>query len=201
MDSYLFLFDLDSTVTKVEILPEISKMLGVEKEIRALTEETMQGIVPFKHSFLKRVEILGKADVYKVQKMVAEIPLNEKLAEFIRRNRDNCYIVTGNLDVWIEGLLERLGMQNHCYCSKAIVEDNKISKVISVIDKGQQVDQIVHPFIAVGDGDNDSVMAEKAQIGIGFGAIREIAPSLLRTIDYAFYDENKLVEFLDSFCK
>lgn len=197
MCNYLYLFDLDSTITKVEILPEISKMLGVEKEIRALTEETMQGIIPFKHSFLKRVDILGQTDVDKVREMIAEIPLNEEIADFIRSNHDNCYVVTGNLDVWIEGLLERLNMIGHCYCSKAMVENNKISKVISVIDKGMQVEQIVQPFVAVGDGDNDSVMAEKADIGIGFGAVREIAPSLMRTVDYAFYEEKRLVEFLN----
>ena len=197
MGKYLFLFDLDSTITQVEILPEISKLIGAESEIRKITENTMQGIIPFKHSFISRVDILGKIDVNEVSSLVEGLPLNEELVNFIKKNRDICYIVTGNLDVWIEKLLERLDMKDHCFCSKAIVKDGKIEKVVSVLDKGKQVKQIIQPFVAVGDGDNDSEMAELAEIGIGYGAVRNIAPALLNCIDYAFYDEEKLVEFLN----
>lgn len=198
MTDNIFLFDLDSTITKVEILPEISKFIGVEDEIKKLTEDTTQGSIPFKYSFLKRVEILGKIDVDTVSDMIEKLPLNENIAKFVEENRDSCYIITGNLDVWIYKLLERIGMREHCYCSKALVEDRRIKKVISVLDKGRQVDQIVQPFISIGDGDNDSAMAEKAKIAIGFGGVRDIAPSLMRTIDYAFYNEITLYNFLNS---
>ena len=50
-DDLIFLFDLDSTITKVEILPEISKMISAEKEMRQLTEDTMKGVIPFQYSF------------------------------------------------------------------------------------------------------------------------------------------------------
>lgn len=196
MKDYIFLFDLDSTITKVEILPEISKMIGKEKEIRELTESTMQGVVPFKHSFLKRVSILGTTSVEEVNKMIADIPLNESVARFISTNRDRCYVVTGNLDVWISGLMKKIGMENHCFCSKAIVDNDNISKVVSVLDKRKTVEQFVQPIVAIGDGDNDSDMAIFADIAIGFGGVRAIASSLIRNIDYAFYDENKLTQFL-----
>ena len=58
MSSLFFLFDLDSTITKQEILPTVSKMVSKEKEMRELTEKTMQGELPFKESFLQRVDIL-----------------------------------------------------------------------------------------------------------------------------------------------
>lgn len=198
MADNIFLFDLDSTITKVEILPEISKFIGVEEKIKKLTEDTMQGNIPFKHSFLKRVEILGKIDVDIVSDMVGNLPLNENIVKFLEANRESCYIITGNLDVWIYKLLDRMGMRDHCYCSKALVADKQIKKVISVLDKGRQVEQMVQPFISIGDGDNDSAMAEKAKIAIGFGGVREIAPSLMRTIDYAFYNEITLYNFLNS---
>ena len=197
MSDYIFLFDLDSTISKIEILPEISKFIGKEKEIRALTEKTMAGELPFKHSFLQRVEILSCTDVAQVNDMIAGIPLNEGIARFIRENPDRCYVVTGNLDVWISGLMERLGMENHCFCSKAAVKDGKIDKVISVLDKQLTVSQFVQPMVAVGDGDNDAEMAQIADIGIGFGGVRNIARSLIETIDFAFYDDEKLYDFLN----
>ena len=51
MSDYIFLFDLDSTVTKQEILPTIAQNIGKLKEMRELTEATMRGEIPFKTSF------------------------------------------------------------------------------------------------------------------------------------------------------
>lgn len=164
--------------------------------MREITEKTMQGIVPFKESFLRRVELLKDIPVTEVNQMVAEIPLNEHIAEFIRENHDRCYVVTGNLDIWISGLMKRLDMKGHYYCSKASVTENRIDRVISVLDKHLTTQQFVQPAVAVGDGDNDADMARLAHIGIGFGGVREIAPALLQTIDYAFLDDRLCADFL-----
>lgn len=55
MTEYIFLFDLDSTITAKEILPEISQIVGKEQEMRDMTESAMKGIIPFKKSFLNRI--------------------------------------------------------------------------------------------------------------------------------------------------
>lgn len=196
MSDYIFLFDLDSTITKQEILPTISYDIGKAKEMRELTEATMRGQIPFKTSFLSRVDILRKIDVSKVRNLVSKISLNEEIARFISENRDRCYILTGNLDIWIEDLMEHIGMKNHVYCSKAEVKDDRITKVISVIDKELMAQQFVQPIVVLGDGDNDSGMARYAQIAIGFGGVRNIAPSLMQNIDYAFYDDKRCAQFL-----
>ena len=196
MKNYIFLFDLDSTITKKEILPTISEKFGRLEEMRELTEATMRGDIPFKSSFLKRVDILSNIKVSDVSNIVKDIPLNENRAKFIIENKDRCYIVTGNLDIWICKLVEKLGMKNHVYCSKAFVKDNFINSVISVADKEMITKQFVQPIVMLGDGDNDSGMAKYADIAIGFGGVRNIAPSLLRNIDFAFYDEKKCADFL-----
>lgn len=196
MSEYIFLFDLDSTITKKEILPTISEKIGKQKEMRDLTEASMRGEIPFKTSFLNRVDILSSVDVSEVNDMVSEIPLNESIADFIRENKNCCYVVTGNLDVWISGLMKKLGIKENVYCSRAEVSNNRINKVISVIDKELTAKQFVQPMVIVGDGDNDSGMAEYASVAIGFGGVRPIAPSLLRNIDYAFYDDKRCSDFL-----
>ena len=60
MNNRVFLFDLDATVTKVEILPALAEQVGKAKQIAELTERTMHGELPFKSSFLMRVDILPK---------------------------------------------------------------------------------------------------------------------------------------------
>lgn len=192
----MFLFDLDSTVTSQEILPTIAKKVGIYEKMSSLTESTMRGEMPFKQSFLQRVELLKHIPVSEVRQMVAEIQLNELLVDFIRNHQDICYIVTGNLDVWIEDLVQKIGMERNTFCSKALVRDDYIQDVFSIVDKNAVVSQMVLPFVAVGDGNNDAEMIEAAAIGIGYGGVREIAPSVLACAGYAIYNEKTLVEFL-----
>ncbi len=196
MSDYIFLFDMDSTITKKEVLPEISTRIGKHKEMRFLTEATMRGELPFKTSFMKRVEILSDIPVSTVNNLVANIPLNEEIVKFISNYRNRCYVVTGNLDIWITGLMNKIGMKHHYYCSKAEVKDDHLYKIISVVDKELTAKQFVQPIVVIGDGDNDSGMARLADIAIGFGGVREIAPSLIECIDYAFYNDKKCADFL-----
>ena len=196
MSEYIFLFDLDSTITKVEILPEIAKAIDMEDKMRTITDKTMKGEIPFDKSFMNRVELLKDIPVSQVADIVANVPLHDKLVDFIRDNAERCYIVTGNLDAWISGLMDRLGMKEHCLCSKVIVENDLISGIESIIDKAEAIKAFDKPFVAIGDGNNDAPMIEAAEIGIGFGGVREIAPAVLQSATHATYSEEKLCQFL-----
>lgn len=197
MSDFIFLFDLDSTITGQEILPTISQKVGKETEMRELTEKTMLGEVPFKESFLKRVEILKNIPINEVQDIVADIRLNEHITNFILENKNRCYIVTGNLDIWIYKLMKKLDLEKNIFCSKALCENNQLKSVISVIDKSLVCEQFVQEFVAVGDGNNDADMIRMAKYGIGFGGVRSIAPALLKNADFAFNSDKKLYDFLN----
>ncbi|MDE5717250.1 MAG: HAD-IB family phosphatase [Lachnospiraceae bacterium] len=197
MSRYIFLFDLDSTITRQEILPTIAKEAGVYEQMSSLTESSMRGEVPFKQSFLQRVELLKKIPVSKVQDIVTNIELNDKLVEFIYTNKNRSYIVTGNLDIWIEGLMVKLGMEKNIFCSKAVQDGNYVQDVFNIVDKDAVIRQMVLPFVAVGDGNNDAEMIEAAEVGIGYGGVRPIAPSVLECATHVVYEEDKLVDFLN----
>lgn len=196
MKKYNFLFDLDSTITNEEILPKISMRVGKLDEMRMLTEATMAGDMPFIESFTKRVKILSEIPVSKVQEIVRDVSLNENLVKFIRKYKQQCYIITGNLDVWIEKLLDKLDMKDHCFCSHALVKDDKILSIKDIVDKKEICEKFKPNFVAVGDGNNDAEMIDAAKIGVGCGLVREIAPSVKASCTYAIYDEMKMVEFL-----
>lgn len=196
MDDMLFLFDLDSTITRAEILPTIAERFSCGGEMRELTEAAMSSALPFRESFLRRVELLKNVPVSEVCRTISEIPLNELLVDFMRRNASRCFIVTGNLDVWIEGLVERIGLTGNVFSSRALARGDRLASVVSVMDKGLVVDQLNGRFVAVGDGSNDAEMVSRADVGIAYGGVRNIAPVLLDVCDYAIYDEEKLCQLI-----
>ena len=201
MNNRVFLFDLDATVTKEEILPALAEQVGLLEEMREMTEKTMRGEIPFQSSFLARVEMLKTIPVSRVAEIVEKIPLNEELVQFIRTHASRCYIVTGNIDVWIEKLIKRIGLpMSHCYCSSASVSDDYIISVNSVVDKEKIAKQFVVPVVAVGDGSNDAEMVRLADVGIGYGGVRPVAYSLMCNATHVICDEHRLCSFLHMLC-
>ena len=197
MHERVFLFDLDATVTKVEILPVLAEQVGLAEKMKELTEKTMRGELPFKSSFMSRVGMLSEIPVSRVADIVANIPLNEEIVKFIRENKENCYIVTGNIDAWIEKLIARIGLpMTHCFCSTVSVKDDMMASINSVLDKEMVTKQFVAPIVAIGDGSNDADMVKMAEVGIGFGGVRPVAYSLMCNATHVIYDEKRLCDFL-----
>lgn len=201
MNNRVFLFDLDATVTKEEILPALAEQVGLLEKMREMTEKTMRGEIPFQSSFLARVEMLKTIPVSRVAEIVEKTPLNEELSQFIRTHASRCYIVTGNIDVWIEKLIKRIGLpMSHCYCSSASVSDDYIISVNSVVDKEKIAKQFVVPVVAVGDGSNDAEMVRLADVGIGYGGVRPVAYSLMCNATHVICNEHRLCSFLHTLC-
>ena len=201
MSDRVFLFDLDATITKEEILPALARQVGLDEEMQELTERTMRGELPFKSSFLARVDMLKSIPVSRAADIIEQTPLNEEIADFLRRHSRRCYIVTGNIDVWIEKLLKRIGLPaTHCFCSTVRVEEDMLVSVNSIADKELITRQFAAPVVAVGDGSNDAEMVRLADIGIGFGGVRPVAYPLMCSATHVVYDEHRLCEFLETLC-
>ncbi len=116
--------------------------------------------------------------------------------DFIKEYKNRSYIVTGNLDVWIDRLIEKLGMEKNVFCSKALLEGDYVQDVFNIVDKDAVIRQMLLPYVAVGDGNNDAEMIEAAEVGIGYGGVRPVAPSVLECATHVAYQEDKLVDFL-----
>ena len=195
---YHFAFDLESTVTKCELLPLLAREAGCEAEMRLRTERAMRGEVDFAADFAERVAMLNEISLSRVREIAASIPVHSEIARFLQTYRERCTILTGNLDLWIEPLIERLGMTGRCRCSKAQFLCGKVS-IASVLDKAEAVRTLPRPLIAIGDGSNDIGMLRAADFGIAFGGIRKPCAALLAAADIAVYSEDALMREL--FCR
>lgn len=194
-----FAFDLDGTVTSLELLPLIATELDLLCEIRLLTRLTLDGTIGFEESFRLRCAILQSIPISDVQEIVAETPLNEDIAEFITKNADRCSVVTGNLDVWIRPILERVGCR--FFSSTAITDGNRIVRLDRVLHKSTPIHELkIHAerVVAIGEGANDLPMFEAADIGVAYGGVHPPAPMLLEISDYLTFDGGALCRLLST---
>lgn len=193
-----FIFDLDGTVTQEETLPLIAKHFNVEQELTQLTQDTVQGKVPFVESFIRRVYILGKLPVDEVNQLLGTIRLYGQVARFIHLHSNQCCIATGNLHCWTESLEQKLMCA--FYCSEGRVENNNVTKLESILKKENIVSKYKaegHKVVFIGDGNNDVEAMRVADVAIASGLTHQPATSVLSVADYLVFNEVALCRQLN----
>lgn len=197
MQESYFLFDLDSTITLTEILPLLAEQIGLDEKMTEITDQALRGRLPFEESFRLQVELLRQLPINTAQQIISKVPVNEQLAGWIRDHKEQCFIATEHPDVWIEPLLARLHMEGRCFSSKTVVQNGYIEKIAYYLNKDEIIPHFPCPVVAVGDGANDAGMIRLANIGIGFGGVRPIAPAVRDCADYSVFEEKQLCHLLD----
>ena len=194
----IYIFDLDGTITAKETLPIISEHFRIGQEMYELTQETVQGNIPFVESFIKRVNILGELPVSEINDLLSKVPLLELVVDFIQGHPDNCVIATGNLNGWIEKLCNKIGCQY--FCSDGLIENNKVTKLTHILKKEDIVNHFKNQdktVVFIGDGNNDVTAMQIADISIACGVVHQPAKGILTAADYVIYDESALVRLLN----
>lgn len=194
-----FCFDLDGTVTREELLPLIASEIGLEEEMRLLTRITMDGLIPFENSFRLRFAVLRTAAVERIQKVVSEVEIDPDIERFIAENRERCFIITGNLDVWIKPLADRLGC--HFYSSVSGYDSHGQIQILEIMRKNLPALELKNRFdrvVAIGDGYNDLPMFDVADVGIAFNGVHSSPSALISVADYVTFNGKSLCRLLNT---
>jgi len=189
-----FLFDFDGTVTQVELLPLIGKQVGLFTELENLTLRTMQGEIPFDQSFLHRVDLLSSIRLSDIQEIILQAPVFEILLDWIKFHRNDCAIVTGNLDLWIQPWLNLHNLKGF---SSEGLELGNTYMVKKILRKETVLENYPNSkTVMIGDGANDARIMELSSLGIATELSHKIAPILWEHADYVVKDENILCRIL-----
>lgn len=193
-----FCFDLDGTITTTEILPCIASEIGVSDEIATLTRATMDGHIEFEPSFRLRCLILGQVPPERVRSIVSSIPLDESILSFIQMRKADSFIITGNLDLWVQPILDICGCE--MYSSEASIAADGVVKLEKIVSKADAVAAIrrrgYDRIVAIGDGANDVPMLVSADIGIAFGGVHSPAPAAVLASNYIIHEGTALCKML-----
>ena len=194
-----FVFDLDSTVTKEELLPKIAEAAGMQNNMAQLTQQALDGGVPFAQSFRERFNLLKHLPLGEVLKVAEQVEFDPDLARFIQENKNQCIIATGNVDVWTKPITDKLGCR--VFASHAEFE-NGVLELKNVLYKGDVMQQLTselkagEKIIAIGDSYNDIPMVEAADVAIAFAGVNEPVEAVKAKADRVFANGTELAAFL-----
>ena len=193
-----FAFDLDGTVTKVETLPILARELGICAQMKFLTELTLEGKIPFEKSFRLRYEILKKIPPKRIAEIMDAVELDEEIFKFIRDNKNNCAVVTGNLDCWIYPIAEKLGCE--FFSSTSTLDKDCVPILTEILRKDAAIVQLkksCDKVIAIGESFNDVPMFEAADISIAYGGVHKPVDAAVFIADYVINDSQTLCSLLN----
>lgn len=188
----LIVFDMDSTLVDAEIIDELAKEAGVDREVAKLTEKAMKGEMSFKEALKERVRLLKGLPVEVLENIYSGVKLTEGAKELIRSLKEAGYkiaVVSGGFSYFTDKLKEELDL-DYAFGNELEIENGKLTgrikgKIIDAQEKARIVEEIakkegISPenVVAVGDGANDRLMIERAGLGIAFNAkeiLKEVA--------------------------
>ena len=194
----IFAFDLDGTITLQETLPILARELDLSDEMERLTRLTLEGKIDFEASFRMRYHLLREIPLQKIRQIMEEVHMDERIAGFIRKHAEECAIVTGNLDVWVQPLIEKLGCMT--YSSISRLDANGELQLEAVLDKAETIRWMKmqgYYVIAIGDSVNDIPMFREADVAIAYGGVHPIANRVAEAADVVVENGEALCRLLE----
>ena len=133
-----------------------------------------------------------------VAELLEHVPFYPRVVEFIRMHNASCHVVTGNLSCWISLMVQRIGCTY--YASDATVENNRITKLVSILRKEDVVKQFQeagYRVVFIGDGNNDVEAMRRADVSIASALTHDPAVGVLSVADDLVLNEVSLCRQLN----
>lgn len=180
----VIVFDMDSTIIDGEIMDQMARLAGVEKQVATITERGMRGEIDFLDSLRERVALLKGLSVKRLESIAKTLRLtkgSEELLAALKEMGFKVALISGGFSYFTDILKERLGF-DYAYGNELEIRDGRLTgkvkgRIIDARRKAEIMDEICQQegvtrdeVVAVGDGANDQIMVANAGLGIAFNA-------------------------------
>ena len=189
----LAVFDMDSTLIKAEVMDELAVEAGIGEEISAITASAMRGEIDFTESFVKRLSLLDGLSSDVMDGVFARIQYMdgiEKLMKVLNHFSWHTAILSGGFTFFADKIKQKFDF-NEVHANVLEIEESRLTgkhlgPIVDasrkkhllesiMLDKGYSQSQT----IACGDGANDLLMLNTANLGVALHAkplVREQSP-------------------------
>ncbi len=182
MNKHLLVFDVDSTMIGQEVIELLAKRVGVEEQVKDLTDKAMAGEIDFQQALLQRVELLNGLSDQVFEELLSEITITDGVPELIRSIHTAGGLVgaiSGGFSQVLEPLARKLGL-DFSLANTLEVKDGVLTGKIhgDIVDAEMKARTLLHwavesgfeatQTIAIGDGANDIPMLKVSGFAIAF---------------------------------
>lgn len=181
-------FDFDSTLIRGESLDMLADMRGVGKEVREMTELSMNGLIPLEKVLKKKLNMISPsiADIRKLIEVCRKCIVEDArdVVQALNSLNKEVSIVSSNFRCVIEPMARDLGISKDRIVANDIYFDeggnyqgiNESSPLCSSFGKANVVRQLLNHgdhSVFIGDSSTDVVCKSIVDLFIGFGGVVE----------------------------
>lgn len=182
----LLVTDMDSTLINIECIDEIADFLGIKTQVADITAAAMRGELDFETSLKKRMDLLLElrdSTLHHVYDQRLKLnPGAEDMLHGLKDNNIKVALLSGGFTFFTKRLQKRLNIDFTLANELAFDDRGKLTGLNNKIIVGAQrkadylselclemgitTDQV----IAIGDGDNDLLMMQRAGLSVAYHA-------------------------------
>ncbi|WP_227429064.1 phosphoserine phosphatase SerB [Psychrobacter sp. I-STPA6b] len=177
-------FDMDSTLIQQEVIVEMAKVAGIGEQVNEITESAMRGEINFDESFIQRVALLQGLSTDVLEDVFQSLSLSTGARTTIATLKALGYhtvLLSGGFTYFAERIAQLLGIDevhsNILDIVEGEVSGNVNLPIVNAERKAQLVQKIAthhhiseSEIVCVGDGANDLLMMEHADLGVAYHA-------------------------------
>jgi phosphoserine phosphatase len=202
-DFRLLVMDMDSTLITIETIDELADMVGLKKEVAAITAQAMRGEVEYDESLERRVALLKDLEESALERVYderlrltpgAEVLLTRTQALGIRT-----LLVSGGFTYMTDKLKSRLKL-DHCHSNVLEISGGKLTgKVLGAIVNADGKREALlevrddlgitrNEIIGIGDGANDLKFMAECGVSVAYHAKPVVREKATHAVNYVNLD-------------